>query len=112
MNNGSEARESQECACKHPEDILGSTVKTKPGDMETCVVMFIILLIAGSITNVVYEVIFATGSPADIIRSITTDMWRAPVIAFYVTLTAAGISKSVRSLSRRLHQFLSKSAGQ
>ena len=112
MNNGSEARESQECASKHPQGTLGSTVKTKPSDMETCVVMFIVLLIAGSITNVVYEVIFATGSPADTIHSIITDMWRAPVIAFYVTLTAAGIAKPVGSLSRRLHQFLSKSAGQ
>ena len=74
--------------------------------------MFIVLLIAGSITNVVYEVIFATGSTADIIHSIITDMWRAPVIAFYVTLTAAGISRSVRSLSSRIRKLLCESNGQ
>ena len=102
MNNRSEASESQDCGSKYPKDICRSTATTKPSEMETYVVIFIILLIAGSVTNVVYEVIFATGSLADIFRSIVTNMWRPSVIAFYVTLNAAGISKSVGFLSRRL----------
>ena len=80
--------------------------------METYVVAFIVLVIGNSVTNVVYRVTFSTGSLADIFRSIVTNMWRPPVIAFYVTLSASGISKSVRLLSRRLRQLLSESTGQ
>ena len=112
MNSHPDVPETQDCGGGRPEGTLRSTATTKPSEMETYVVMFIILLIAGSVTNVIYELIFATSSLADIFRSIVTNMWRPSVIAFYVTLTAAGISKSVRFMSCRLRRLISKSTGQ
>ena len=48
----------------------------KPREREACLALFIGVLTSGSVTNVVYEVIFATGSPADTIHSFIVDMSR------------------------------------
>ena len=84
----------------------------KPSEREACLVLFIGVLTSGSVINIVQGVIFASGSPADIFHSIVTNMWRPSVIAFYVTLSVAGISKPVRSLSGRLRRLLRESNGQ
>ena len=112
MNSHPEVLKTKDCNGERPEGTLRSTAILKPSEREAYLALFIGVLTGGSVINIVYEVIFATGSPADTIRSIITDMRRPPVIAFYVTLTAAGISKSVRSVSRRLRQLLPESSGQ
>ena len=71
--------------------------------------LFIVLLMAGTVTLVVYEVIRATGSPVDTIHYIVTNLWRAGAAALFFTLTAAGISKGIRLAARRLRQWLFKS---
>ena len=76
MNNRAEARESQECASKHPAGTIRSTTTTKSSEGEACLALFIGVLTGGSVINIVYEVIFATGSPAYTIHSIITDMWK------------------------------------
>ena len=76
MNNRAEARESQECASKHPAGTIRSRTIPKPREREACLALFIGVLTSGSVTNVVYEVIFATGSPADTIHSFIVDMSR------------------------------------
>ena len=112
MNSHPDVPETQDCGGGRPAGTLRSTATTKPSEREAYLALFIGVLTGGSVINIVYEVIFATSSLADTIHSIITDMWRPPVIAFYVTLTAAGISKSVRSMSRRLRQLLPRSKRQ
>ena len=51
---------------------------------------FAVLLIAGNIIWVVYEVIRATGSPVDTLHSIITNLWQASAAALFFTLTVAG----------------------
>ena len=75
MNNRVEARESRECASKHPAETLKSTRIPKPSERETFLVLFIGVLTSGSVINIVQGVIFASGSPANTIHSIITDMW-------------------------------------
>ena len=68
------------------------------GEMEAYAVLFIVLLIAGNVIWVVYEVIRATGSPANTIHSIVTNLWQASAAALFITLTVAGISKGFKAL--------------
>ena len=86
-----------------------SIVTMSPGEMEAYAVLFIVLLIAGNVIWVVYEVLRATGSPVDTLHSIVTNLWQASVAALFITVTAAGISKGIRLAARRLRQWLFKS---
>ena len=86
-----------------------SIAAMSPGEMEAYAVLFIVLLIAGNVIWVVYEVLRATGSPVDTIHSIVTNLWQASAAALFITLTVAGISKGVRLAARRLRQWLFKS---
>ena len=80
-----------------------------PGEMEAYAVLFIVLLMAGTVILVIYEVIRATGSQVNTIHCIVTNLWRAGAAALFFTLTAAGVSKGIRLAARRLHQWFSKS---
>ena len=86
-----------------------SIATISPGEMEAYAVLFIGPLIAGNVIWVVYEVIYATGSPVDTIHSIVTNLWQASAAALFFTLTAAGISKGIGLTARRLRQWLFKS---
>ena len=86
-----------------------SIAKMSPGEMAAYVALFIVLLMAGAVILVVYEVIRATGSPVDTIHSIVTNLWCAGAAALFFTPTAAGISKGIRLAARRLPQWLFKS---
>ena len=109
MKDHPETSETHECGGGNLKESRRSIATTSPGEMEAYAVLFIGLLIAGNITWVVYEVIRATGSPADTIHSIITNLWQASAAALFITLTAAGISKGVRLAARRLRQWLFKS---
>ena len=63
-----------DCNGEYSEETCTATTMTTPSGMETYVVVFIVLVIGNSVTNVVYKVTFATGSLADIFRSIVTNM--------------------------------------
>ena len=52
----------------------------------------LVLLMAGTVTLVVYEMIRVTGSQVDTIHYIVTNLWHAGAAALFFTLTAAGIS--------------------
>ena len=52
----------------------------------------LVLLMAGTVTLVVYEVIRVTGSQVDTIHHIVTNLWRTGAAALFFTLTAAGVS--------------------
>ncbi len=54
---------------KEPRESIATM---SPGEMEAYAVLFIVLLMAGTVTLVVYEVIRATDSPVDTIHSIVT----------------------------------------
>ena len=82
-----------------------SIAAMSPGEMEA----YAVLLIAGNVIWVVYEVIRATGDPVDTLHSIVTNLWQASAAALFITLTVAGVSKGLRLAARRLRQWLFKS---
>ena len=109
MKDHPETSETHGCGGGNLKEPRGCIVTMSPGEMEAYAVLFIVLLIAGNVIWVVYEVIRATGSPADTIHSIVTNLWQASAAALFFTLSAAGISKGLRLAARRLRQWLFKS---
>ena len=111
MKDHPETSETQNCGSGDLKESRQSVATMSPGEMEAYAVLFIVLLMAGTVILVVYEVIRATGSPVDTIHYIVTNLWRAGAAALFFTLTVAGISKGVRLAARRLRQWLFKSRG-
>ena len=109
MKDQPETSETHDCGGGNLKEPRESIVTMSPGEMEAYAVLFIVLLIAGNVIWVVYEVICSTGSPVDTIHSIVTNLWQASAAALFITLTAAGISKGLRLAARRLRQWLFKS---
>ena len=95
MKDHPETQNSSGGDLKEPRQSIATM---SPGEMAAYAVLFIVLLMASTVILVVYEVIRATGSPVDTIHYIVTNLWRAGAAALFFTLTAAGISKSVRLL--------------
>ena len=85
--------EIHDCGGENLKELRESIATMAPGEMEAYAVLFIVLLIAGNVIWVVYEVIRATGSPADTLHSIVTNLWQASAAAFFITLTAARIPR-------------------
>ena len=109
MKDQPETSEIQNCGGGNLKESRWSIATMSPGEMEAYAVLFIVLLIAGNVIWVVYEVIRATGSPVDTLHSIITNLWQASAAALLFTLTVAGISKGLRLAARRLRQWLFKS---
>ena len=109
MKDPPETSETHDCGGGNLKKPRESIATMSPGEMEAYAVLFIVLLIAGNVIWVVYEVIRATGSPVDMIHSIVTNLWQASAAALFFTLTAAGISKGLRLAARRLRPWLFKS---
>ena len=109
MKDQPEASETHDCGGGDLKEPRGYIVTMSPGEMEAYAVLFIVLLIAGNVIWVVYEVIRSTGSPVDTLHSIITNLWQASAAALFITLTAAGISKGLRLAARGLRQWLFKS---
>ena len=109
MKDHPETSETHDCGGGGLKEPRGSIATMSPSEMAAYVALFIVLLMAGTVTLVAYEVIRATGSPVDTIYSIVTNLWRAGAAALFFTLTAVGIYKGVRLPARRLRQWLFKS---
>ncbi len=90
MKDHPETSETNDCGGGNLKEPRGSIVTMSPGEMEAYAVLFIVLLIAGNIIWVVYEVLRATGSPVDTLHSIITNLWQASAAALFFTLTVAG----------------------
>ena len=90
MKDHPETSETQNCGGENLKEPRESIATMSPGEMETYAVLFIVLLIAGNVIWVVHEVIPATGSPADTLHSIVTNLWQASAAALFFTLTVAG----------------------
>ena len=58
---------------------------------------------------VLHEVITATGSPLDTLRSVILNMGHVAGVGIAFTMAVALVSKTVRSVSRRLRQLPFKS---
>ena len=112
MKDHPETSETHDCGGGNLKEPRRSIATMSPGEMEAYAVLFIVLLIAGNVIWVVYEVIRSTGSPVDTIHSIVTNLWQASAAALFITLTVAGISKGLRLAARRLRQWLFKSRGE
>ena len=90
MKDHPETSEIHECGGGNLKESRRSIATMSPGEMEAYAVLFIGMLIAGNVIWVVYEVIRATGSPADTLHSIITNLWQASAAALFFTLTVAG----------------------
>ena len=112
MKDQPETSETHDCGGGDLKEPRRSIMTMSSGEMEAYVVLFIVLLMASTVILVVYEVIRATGSPADTVHSIVTNLWQASAAALFITLTAAGIFKGIRLAARRLRQWLFKSRGE
>ena len=93
MKDHPETSDTQHCGGVDLKEPRRSIATMSPGEMEAYAVLFIVLLIAGNVIWVVYEVIRATGSPVDTLHSIITNLWQASAAALFFTLTAARIPR-------------------
>ena len=75
MKDHPETSEIHEFGGGNLKESRRSIATLSPGEMEA----YAVLLIAGNVIWVVYEVIRATGSPADTLHSIITNLWQ-PVL--------------------------------
>ena len=89
MKDQPETSETQHCGGVDLKEPRRSIATMSPGEMEA----YAVLLIAGNVIWVVYEVIRATGSPVDTLHSIITNLWQASAAALFFTLTAARIPR-------------------
>ena len=69
-------------------------------EMYLYALLFVSFTTGAAISIIVNEILTATGSPADIVRAILLDMWRAAGAGAVFAVTVALVSKTVRSVSR------------
>ena len=75
------------------------------GEMDRYIFHIVVFTTAGVITMVVIHVIAPIGSPLDTIRSIIFSMGNIAGMGLVYTIAVALVTKTVRSVSRRLHQL-------
>ena len=73
--------------------------------MERYILHFVLFTTAGVITMVLIHVINPVGSPLDTIRSILVSMGHIAGMGLVYAIAVAIVTKTVRSVARRLHQL-------
>ena len=78
-------------------------------EIDRYIFLFVLFTTTGVIVMVLHEVITATGSPLDTLRSIILNMGHVAGTGIAFTMAVALVSKTVRFVSRRLRQLPFKS---
>ena len=88
-----------------PETVREPSGIPRYGEMDRYILHFVIFTTAGVITMILIHVINPVGSPLDTIRSIILNVGHISGMGIAYTIALALVSKTVRSVSRRLRQL-------
>ena len=88
-----------------PKTARESSAIPRYGEMDRYILHFVIFTTAGVITMIVHQVIAPIGSPLDTIRSIIFSMGHIAGMGLVYAIAVALVTKTVRSVSRRLRQL-------
>ena len=92
-----------------PETAREPSAAVRYGETDRYLLLFVPFTTTGVIVMVLHEVITAAGSPLDTLRSIILNMGHVAGVGIAFTMAVALVSKTVRSVSRRLRQLPFKS---
>ena len=100
MKDLPEARDPQPDNQVDPGAARPSSGFTPYPEMYLYALLFASFTTGAAISIVVNEILTATGSPADIVRAILLDMWRAAAAGAVFAVTVAIVLKTVGAVSR------------
>ena len=90
---------------REPETARESSVILRYGEMDQYIFHIVVFTTAGVITMVLIHVINPVGSPLDTIRYIIFSMGHIAGMGLVYAMAVALVTKTVRSVSRRLRQL-------
>ena len=105
MKDYPEAPEPQFHTLRDPEATREPSTILRYGETDRYILHFVIFTTAGVITMIVYQVIAPTGSPLDTIRYVILNVGDIAGMGIIYTIALALVSKTVRSVSRRLRRL-------
>ena len=105
MKDCPEAPEPQSHTPRDPEATREPSAAVRYGETDRYIRLFVLFTTTGVITMIVYQVIAPTGSPLDTIRYTILSMGHIAGMGLVYTIAVALVSKTVRSVYRRLRQL-------
>ena len=105
MKDCPEAPEPQFHTPRDPEARREPSAILRYGETDRYIRLFVLFTTTGVITMIVYQVIAPTGSPLDTIRYIILNVGDIARMGIIYTIAVALVSKTVRSVSRRLRRL-------
>ena len=105
MKDCPEAPEPQSHTPRDPETAREPSTILRYGETDRYIRLFVLFTTAGVITMIVYQVIAPIGPPLDTIRYIILNVGDIAGMGIIYTIAVALVSKTVRSVSRRLRQL-------
>ncbi len=88
-----------------PETAREPSAAVRYGETDRYIRLFVLFTTTGVIAMIVYHVINPVGSPLDTIRSIILNTGHISGMGIAYTIALALVSKTVRSVSRRLRRL-------
>ena len=105
MKDCPEAPEPQSHTPRDPEATREPSAIPRYGETDWYIFHFVLFTTAGVIAMIVYQVINPVGSPLDTIRSIILNVGHISGMGIAYTIALALVSKTVKSVYRRLRQL-------
>ena len=105
MKDCPEAPEPQSHTPRDPETAREPSTILRYGETDRYIRLFVLFTTTGVITMIVYQVIAPIGSPLDTIRYIILNVGDIAGMGIIYTIAVALVSKTVRSVYRRLRQL-------
>ena len=105
MKDCPETPEPQSHTPRDPEATREPSAIPRYGETDWYIRLFVLFTTTGVITMIVYQVIAPIGSPLETIRYIILNMGDISGMGIIYTIALALVSKTVRSVSRRLRQL-------
>ncbi len=105
MKDCPEAPEPQFHTPRDPEARREPSAILRYGETDRYIRLFVLFTTTGVIAMIVYQVIAPTGSPLDTIRYIILNVGDIAGMGIIYTIAVALVSKTVRSVSRRLRRL-------
>ena len=110
MKDCPEAPEPQFHTPRDPETAREPSTIPRYGETDRYIRLFVLFTTTGVIAMIVYQVIAPIGSPLDTIRYTILSMGHIAGMGIIYTIAVALVSKTVRSVSRRLRRLRSTMA--
>ena len=105
MKDCPEAPEPQFHTLRDPEATREPSAILRYGETDRYIRLFVLFTTTGVIAMIVHQVIAPIGPPLDTIRHIILNVGHISGMGIIYTIAVALVSKTVRSVSRRLRQL-------